>query len=285
VSLPWKPSLSIVGASLTAAALGLAAFITQRAVESERLIVSATRTALSISASGSPNDPRWQPAKSRMLEQIRDGIALNPHYRKITPIVADELGRWGDWKNAVWIWESVLSSRPHIVAIIANVSRGYMVTGDLAKARMWLERARAIQPAAASVRSLDVLLLARTHQEARALELAKEALEANVFDFDIANTAFALAWRAGDYATANKAMELRMKGWPDTQAFGLVQLGNMYATSVKDPAQALSLFRRAKAMVSPADWMRMADQVPPEFRARIGDAASPPPPQMSASKG
>ncbi len=69
-----------------------------------------------------------------MLKQLREGIAINPHYRKITPMVADELARWGDWKDATWIWESVLSSRPYVVAILANVARGYASMGEPAKA-------------------------------------------------------------------------------------------------------------------------------------------------------
>src|SRR5206468_1559582 len=107
-------------------------------------IVRATRMALSISASGNPNDPQWRPVKAEMLRLIREGIAINPHYRKITPMVADEVARWGDWKDAIWIWESVLSSRPHVVAIMANVARGYASTGETEKALAWLQRAKAI---------------------------------------------------------------------------------------------------------------------------------------------
>ena len=81
-----------------------------------------------------------------MLQLVREGVAINPHYRKITPMVADELARWGDWANAVWIWESVLSSRPRIVAILTNVARGYAAMGQPDRARAYLMRAQRLAP-------------------------------------------------------------------------------------------------------------------------------------------
>jgi O-antigen ligase len=171
--LPWSRAASQVAAVLSIACLALAMFITRQAADAEYKIVHATRIALSISQSGNPNDPRWNPSKAEMLKLVREGIAINPHYRKITPMVADELARWGDWKNATWIWESVLGSRPNVVAILTNVARGYAIMGDLDKAGMYLDRAEQIQPRAPSVRSLEVILLQRTGQDARALALAR----------------------------------------------------------------------------------------------------------------
>lgn len=51
----------------------------------------------------------------------------------ITPIVADALATWGDWKNATWIWESVLVLRPFIVAMIANVVRGHLLAKEFTR--------------------------------------------------------------------------------------------------------------------------------------------------------
>jgi O-antigen ligase len=104
--LAWSPRVARGAMAAAVLGLGLAAFITQRAAESEGKLVSAARIALSISGTGNPNDPRFARLKQEMLQLVREGIALNRHYRKITPIVADELARWGDWANATWIWES-----------------------------------------------------------------------------------------------------------------------------------------------------------------------------------
>ena len=87
-----------------------------------------------------------------MLQLVREGIAINPHYRKVTPVVADELARWGDWRNAVWIWDSVLASRPNVVVLLTNAARGYDSLGQRDRALAYLERARRIQPQAPAVR-------------------------------------------------------------------------------------------------------------------------------------
>ena len=105
---------------------------------------------------------------------------------------------------------SVLTSRPYVVAIIANVARGYTTMGNLDKALEYLERARRLQPRASGVRSLEVILLSRSGKEARALELGRQAIAENVHDYDLANAVFLLAWRSGDYPLASKAMHLRM---------------------------------------------------------------------------
>ncbi|HSH91215.1 MAG TPA: O-antigen ligase family protein [Ramlibacter sp.] len=286
-SVTWKPFYSHASAALLAIGIGLAIHITNEAARSEHDIVRATRIALTLSATGTPNDPRYSRERTEMLRLISEGVAINPHYRKITPMVADEVARWGDWKNAVWIWESVLESRPHIVAIITNVARGYTVMGNYPQAMEFLERAKKIQPRAPAVRSLEVILLARMGQEPRALELARSAIADNVYDYDMVNTGFSLAWRAGDYGLAERALQLRMRAWPATRPLGLVQLGNMYATSVKDPDRALMLFRRGRGLVSEADWQKLVHLVPPEYRTKLETKPATPPagPQTSASKG
>jgi O-antigen ligase len=279
--LAWRPGFSRAAAALSVAGLALAAYITHLAAESEHKIVRATKIALTISASGNPNDPKWDKRKIEMLKLIKEGIAINPHYRKITPMVADELARWGDWQNATWIWESVLSSRPYVVAIIANVARGYTTMGNLDKALEYLERARRLQPRASGVRSLEVILLSRSGKEARALELGRQAIAENLLDYDLANAVFLLAWRTGDYPLASKAMQLRMDGWPASRAEGHVQLGNMYV-SAGDPDKALNAFQQAVAVASETQREAVLRQVPAAYRAKLAQPATP---QTSASKG
>ena len=128
-----------------------------------------------------------------MLQLIRQGIAINPHYRKITPMVADELAKWGDWKNATWIWESVLSSRPYVIAIMSNIARGYVSVGKPAEALACLDRAKKIQPAR-SRRAVAGSHPPQPHRpgRARALELAREAIADNIYDYDLANAS--LRW-------------------------------------------------------------------------------------------
>ena len=287
--LAWRPAFAPALTGLVVACTALAAYITHQAVEAEQRIVRATKIALSISASRDPNNPKWRPAKTEMLRLIKEGVAINRHYRKITPMVADELARWGDWKEATWIWESVLSSRPHVVAIMANVARGYAMIGKPAEALEYLQRAKKIQPRAPAVQSLEVILLSRTGQNERALELAREAIQGNTYDYDLTNAAFFLAMRAGDQALAEKSIRLRMAGWPGSRVQGYMQLGDMYANAVKDPDKALASYKQALELAPQAQRPALLAEIPPALRAKLGYPEAPPQApasaQTSASKG
>jgi len=284
--LAWGPRVSRVAAGAAVFCLALATYITHQAAESEYKIVRATKLALTISASGDWNHPRWNGPKAEMLKLIREGVALNPHYRKITPMVADELAKWGDWKNATWIWESVLSSRPHVVAIRTNAARGHASMGQPGAALQHLARAKALQPDAPAVRSLEVLLLARTGREPEALEMARDAIQRNIVDYDLVNTAFIVAWRARDFPLALRAMDMRLEGWPDKQAPALVQLGNMYTTGLNEPEKAVDAFRRALEASPPQQHPALAQQIPRQYWPALGLApAAPQRPQTSATKG
>ncbi len=288
--LGWQPAYSQAALAGVAGALVLAGYISQAAVQSEQKIVRAAKIALTISASGRPNHSNWDRNKAEMLRLIREGVEINRHYRKITPMVADELARWGDWKNATWIWESVLSSRPNVVAIMSNVARGYIAMGDAAKADEWLQRAKKVQPRAPAVRSLEVVLLSRRGQLAQALDLARQSIDDEIYDYDLMNSAFRLASRAGDYPLATKAMQLRIAKWPQSQAQGLLELGLMYALSANDPPKALASFRQAMVLLPESQRSSLLAQIPASYRFQLEEDATlpaqpPAPPQTSASKG
>ncbi|MEP6792174.1 MAG: hypothetical protein ABI907_12445, partial [Ramlibacter sp.] len=268
--LSWKPAYSQAGAVITMACLALAAYITQQAAASEEKIVKATKLALTISASGDYQNPKWDKMKADMFKLIKEGTDINPHYRKITPMVADEAAKWGDWKDAIWIWESVISSRPYVVAIISNIARGYASIGNPDKALEYLQRARKLQPKAAAVRSLEVILLSRTGQEAKALTLAKEAIEGNFYDYDLVNAAFVLGWRNHDFPLALKAMDARLAGWPASRAGGYIQLGNFYTTAQPDPVKALDSFRKGLELTPAAERQALLAQIPPANWAKLG---------------
>jgi O-antigen ligase len=278
--LPWSPTIAKAALAGIAACLLLALLITTRAAESEEKLVRAAKLAVSITASGRANDPALDGAKRQMLELAREGIAINPHYRKVTPMIADELARWGDWHNATWIWESVLGSRPNVVAILSNAARGYASTGQLDKAFMYLQRAKQLQPRAPTVRSLEVILLGRAGQEAKALELAKASLQDGVYDYDLVNGLFILASRAHDYPLAEKAMQIRTGQWPEGRARGYIQLGVMYAMEMHQPEKGLAAIRQGLALAGEEERPALLRMIPPELRDQLGAA---PAPQMSAS--
>ena len=256
----------------------LAVVITRAAAESEQKLVQAARIAVSITATGNPNEARLAPLKQEMLQLVREGIAINPHYRKITPIVADELARWGDWANATWIWNSVLTSRPYVVAIISNAARGYASMGRTDKALAYLERAKRIQPRAPAVRSLEVILVARSGDDARATQLARAAYDAGIKDYDLVNTYFVLAWRARDYPLALRLLDERMRSWPESRARGLVQQG-LIAAEQNQAERAVQSFREGLAAATPPERPLLAEEIPAAFRAQVAASG----PQTSAS--
>jgi O-antigen ligase len=243
--LAWAPAASQTAVLATVICLLLATFISYQAAETERKIVTAVKMALSISASGTPNSPRFDKTKREMLQTAREGIAINPHYRKITPMLGDELAKWGDWKNATWVWESVLGSRPYVAAIASNIARGHLAQGNLDKAFEFLEKAKRVQPKATSVRSLEVILLSRSGKEAQALEITKQAYADKAMDIDLMNSGYILGVRASDFQFAIDSLKFRNQAVPQQAVDGWLKIGGIYDQYLKDEAKAVDAYRQA----------------------------------------
>lgn len=266
----WTTRYSLWALCATAICTGLALYIAQQAVECESKLVRAIKIGLTITNSGNPNDPGWGKAKAEMLQLMREGIAINPHYRKLTPMAADAMASWGDWKNATWIWESVLESRPHVVAMLANVSRGYMQAGNLPKAQEYINRAKSLQPTAPSLASLEVMLWSRTGKDKEAVLRAKELLRSGIFDYDLLRTAYFLGMRNRDPELAILALELRIKTWPAQAVDGWLKLGNIYdSAEAKNESKALQAYRAALNASPPPYKSAVLAMIPPTYRARI----------------
>jgi O-antigen ligase len=265
--LPWKPAASQVAAVMTVGCLALATYISYKAAECEQKIVQAVKLALSISASGDPNNPRFDKTKREMMALLREGVAINPHYRKITPMLGDELAKWGDWKNAVWVWESVLGSRPYVAAIASNIARGYLAMGNLEKSMEFLQKAKKVQPKAISVRSLEVILLSRSGKEAEALKLSKEALADKVADMDMLNSAYILGIRASEFDVALEALQRRNEAVPSQAVDGHLKMASIYDSYLKDETKALASFKLAYAASKQAP--EVLSRVPAAYQARV----------------
>jgi O-antigen ligase len=246
--VPWRPSLSLATSAVVVAAIGLAVHITTQAVTAERDLVRAARIAITISAQSDPTDPQWNPAKTEMFSLLKNGVRINRHYRKLTPIAADEIARWGDWRDAIWVWESVLSSRPYVVAILTNIARGYIAIGQPIRAQEYLQRAKHLQPTARSVRSAEVLFYAATNQDAKALEIGRAAVAQGEYDFDILNAMFVIGRRNGDFALAEKAMRLRLQGWDVQRAQGWMALAEMLDRDMHEPVKAAQAYAQGNAL-------------------------------------
>lgn len=266
----WMARYSVWALCAIAICTGLALYIAQQAVECESKLVRAIKIGLTITNSGNPNDTGWDKAKIEMLQLMQEGITINPHYRKLTPMAADAMASWGDWKNATWIWESVLESRPHIVAILANLARGHMQVGNLPKAQEYINRAKNLQPTAPALASLEVMLLSRTGKDQEAAIRVKTLLRDGIFDYDLIQTAYILGMRNRDAALAIQALELRIKNWPTQAVDGWIKLGNIYAsTEVNDENKAQQAYKAAIKAAAPAYKSAVLTMILPIYRAKI----------------
>jgi O-antigen ligase len=272
--LRWSRPISDMATGATVACLALAIYITRETARCEWDLVRAARLALTISASGDYDNPKWNEDKRELLARTREGVRINPHYRKITPIIADELAKWGDWANALWVWDSVLQSRPYVVAIITNVARAHISLGNLAQANVYLARAKALQPHAPAVRSLEAIIVARSGKEDQAKALARQAIADKAYDYDLVNTAFALALRSKDWDFARQAADILIREWPPTRVRVYLELGLMYHQELKDPAKALENFKLALASTPQAQLGSVITQIPQPYLSQLVQISS-----------
>lgn len=248
----------------------LAVYIAQQAIECESKIIRAVKIAITISQSGYPKDPRWDNLKSEMITLLREGVAINPHYRKLTPIVADSLASWGDWKNATWIWESVLESRPYVVALLANVTRGQIQALNFPKAEENLNRAMALQPSSPVLATLQVILWTRNGKEKEAMIEAKELVKTGIIDPDLLRTAYFLGMRNQDPELAIMALKQRIKTWPNQAVDGWLKLGHIYAAAEsKNDELAVESYRSAFEAAEPQNRVAVLAMIPTKYRDKV----------------
>ncbi len=256
---------------LASALLGLCltAYISWQAAAAESKLVTAAKMAITISASGTPGDPRWDDTKQRMLALVHEGIAINPHYRKITPTVADQLASWGDWKNAILIWQSIVASRPHIAVLLSNIARGHLQQQNIDSAIEYLAKAKAIQADAPVVRTLEIVLLTQTAQEDKALRLAREYLSSSSADAELVNLAIAMGTRAKDWPLVIQALKLRGKASAALASDSWLRIGVIYLETLHDEPQALAAFRQAVASAPEQYRTRVRERVPEGARGKL----------------
>lgn len=266
----WTAAHSIGAVSVLLFCMALAAYISWLAVQSESRFARAKSTALMISQSGAPDHPRWEQQKADILQWIKEGIAINPHDRKFIPHVAEELSTWGDWKNAIWINEIILATHPYVVGIITNTARGYLMTGDEAKALQLYDRAAQLQPSAPAVRALQTDLLILQGHYPQAEQIIRDRLDADTADNDLINSAFVIGIRTNHWDLVIRALELRVKKLPKEAPMALMHLGDIYSRpEVGNEAKALESYRAALAMTPAYLRDSLWRRIPPALQARL----------------
>ena len=269
-SLRWRPSLSPAMLALLVCCTVLAAYITRQAVQAERKIVSAIWLGNGIVKSRLSGDQESVERKAELLQNLREGIAINPHYRKLTTVVADQLVWTHDWANAVWVWESVTVSRPHITNIWANIVLDYMQLGENSQAQTALIQLQRLQPETPRTRRLEALLLSRTGHEAQAAQLLTDYFNRGEYDHDLVQAGYAIGLETHNWALAILALEERNRTWPEQAADSNLRLGKIYADpEVNEDAKALMAFRAGLEAVPLEQKDNYRNEVPDRYRARL----------------
>lgn len=244
--------------------LGLGAWVSVQAALCEYHIVRAAKLALGVSYASDPRDPQWNETKRIILDHLRQGIDINPHYRKLTPMPADDMAAWGDWPHAVEVWESVLRSRPYLVGLMVNVARGYAAMGEHDKAAHWVRQVRAHQPRSPGARSVEIVLLDQKGHVHEAATLARLYLDEKTVDADMAHNAYRLGIRTGDARLALDGLAWRTRLRPWEAALNHLRAGEIHDKQ-GDRAKALEEYRQALRLTHPEQHDKLRQQIPKAY--------------------
>lgn len=268
--LRWRPGFSRAMLGLLLCCTVLAAHITQQAIEVERKILFAIQLAIAMAQPGPSDAKQLAERKAELLQNMREGIAINPHYRKLTPEVADRLADSGDWANAVWIWESIAASRPHVVALWANIVLAHTKLGQYSQAIEALKQLQRLQADTPRVRALEVLVLSRNGNEAQAAQMLTDYFDQGRYEYTLVQIGYALGLKTHNWPLAIRSLELRNQGWPEQAADTYFKLGKIYADPARhDDAKALAAFRAGLQAVPPAQKDKFRSEVPESYRAKL----------------
>ncbi len=263
----WRPRFTRVALALVLCCTVSAAYITQLAMRSEYKIVRAIQLARAVASKGSSDAARTARDKHELLQNMREAIDINPHYRKLTPIVAELLAASGDWRDAVWIWESVAASRPHIANLWASIALAHLQLGQGERAVDALRQLQRLQPDSPRTWGIEVLVLSRTGRAAQAAHMLGNYFRQGRFDYDMVQIGYALGLETRNWPLAILALELRNRAWPAQAADGNFRLGTIYADpQVNDDARALAAFRAGLLAVPPEQKDDFRNQVPQRYR-------------------
>ncbi len=268
VSLRWRPVYTQVALVFLLASLGTAGYVAWKAAQAERKIVHAIHLSFFLTQSLPANLPSAADRKTEMLRDIRDGITINPHYRKLSTLVSERLSSAGDWGNAVWILESVAASRPHVVAIWYALAIGYSKLGQHQQALQALHQVQRLKPNDTSTLTLEINLLSNSGHEDEAKQLLTRYYDQRRYDYDMLQAGYAIGLKTHEWALAIRSLELRNLAWPEQAADGYFRLGQMYADpALRDDAKALAAFKAGLAAVSTEQKENYRSQVPTSYRA------------------
>lgn len=269
-TLRWRPIGTRTALTVLASCAVLSTYITWQAANAERRLVRAIELVDSLRRPQIVGAPSWADRKTQAVQYAREGISINPHYRKLTAEIAEPLAAGEDWENAVWILESVAKSRPNVVAIWTGLAMGYSQLGRQERAQEAYRQVRRLKPDATSTRTLEVILLGRTGNAEQVERLLTSYFDQGKYDYDMVQAGYAIGYKTQNWSLAIRSLELRNKTWPEQAADGYFRLGKLYADpALQDHAKALAAFKQGLAAVPPEEMESYREQVPKPYRSQI----------------
>ena len=248
----------------------LALVITVQAMRTEIYIVRSIY-ALGQAKRHAPSDAATsERLRLQGMDWLQAGLAINPHYRKLLSIPAQQLAALGDWHNTAMVLRRMATSRPHIANVWANLVLAHAQLGQAGPGMdAWKELVR-LQPDAPRTRALELLLLSRTDQETQAIQKLKAFFDQGVVEYDMTQLAYGLGLRLRLWDLAERGLLLRAQTWPDTAADSYFRLGNVYVEAGKGfEGQALAAFRQGWLAVPAEQKSNYKAQVPALYRAQL----------------
>lgn len=189
-------------------------WISAQAMRAESCIVRSVQTLNLLVAK--PDIPADQRAalQQEAFTLLQEGVAINPHYRKLTALAADQFAATGNLEAALWAQDSVAASRPYIPDVHANRVLLYSNLQKQTEAQAALEDLQKLQPDAPRTRALGILLMRRSGRDDQAAQQLRTYFAAGKVEYDLVRFALAIGLENKDEDLTIQAYRLWVLGWP-----------------------------------------------------------------------
>lgn len=210
-------------------------------------------------------------ARVKGVELLKQGIAINPHYRKVISIAAEQLASLQDWSNAAMVLHSIAASRPHIANVWGNLVLAHVeLQQPEAAMAAWRELTR-LQPDTPRARALELLILSRTGQESAAIDRITAYFDQSLVEYDTTLLAYTLGLRLKRWDLAERALTLRATTWPELAADSYFRLGKVFVEAGRGfENRALISFRNGLHAVPPEQKANYLAQLPSPYDRQLG---------------
>ena len=195
-------------------ALCSAGVVSAQAMRAESSIVGSVQLLNKLILHPDMPAPERHALQVRAFGLLQQGVHINPHYRKLTALAADQFAATGNLEAALWAQDSVAASRPYIPDVQANRVLLHSNLQHAQAARAAWTALAALQPGAPRTRALDILLLRRSAQDADAAYQLRGYFAQGIHDYDLVRFALAIGVERQDRALAVEAYRLWVQDWP-----------------------------------------------------------------------